>query len=87
MYIAPSLTIKTNIMKRAEDIQKAKDLLQSVGCHVSWWSIVDVTDDYDVSPEEARHCLESVLHGEYITEKVKEEIREFAYENDYKENN
>ena len=77
-------------MTRAEEIKKAKDLLQSVGYHVSWWRIVDVTDDYDVSSEEARHCLESVLHGEYITEKVKEEIHEFAYENDYdeyKENN
>ena len=74
-------------MTRAEEVKKAKILLQSVGYHVSWWSIVDVTADYDVSPQEALHCLESVLHGEYITEKVKEEIHEFAYENDYKENN
>ena len=73
-------------MTRAEDIQKAKDLLQSVGYHVSWWSIADVTDDYDVGSEKAHRCLESVLHGEYITEKVKQGIHYFAYENDYKQN-
>jgi len=74
-------------MKRSEEVQKAKDLLKSVGYHVSWWSVVDVTEDYDVTEEEAQHCLEAVLHGELITNMVKEEIHEFAYENDYKENN
>ena len=47
-------------MKRAEDIQKAKDLLQSVGYHVSWWNVDDVKDNYDVSFQEAQHCLEAV---------------------------
>jgi hypothetical protein len=87
VYIAPSLTNKTNDMTRSEEVQKAKDLLRSVGYHVSWWSVVDVTEDYDVTEEEAQHCLESVLHGELITDMVKEEINEFAYENDYKINN
>ena len=74
-------------MKRAEEIQKAKDLLKSVGYHVSWWNVDDVKDNYDISFQEAQHCLESVLHSELITGIVKEEIHEFAYENDYKENN
>ena len=77
-------------MKRAEEIQKAKDLLKSVGYHVSWWNVDDVKGNYDISFQEAQHCLESVLHGELITDMVKEEIHEFAYENDYdeyKENN
>ena len=74
-------------MKRAEEIQKAKDLLKSVGYHVSCWNVVDVTDNYDVIFQEAQYCLEAVLNGELITDMVKEEIHEFAYENDYKENN
>ena len=73
-------------MTKAEQVQKAKDLLQSVGYHVSWWTVGDVTDNYDVSFQEAQHCLEAVLHGEYITEMVKDGIHEFAYENDYKQN-
>ena len=36
-------------MKRSEEIQKAKDLLKSVGYHVSWWNVGDVTDNYDIS--------------------------------------
>jgi len=28
-----------------------------------------------------------VLHGEMITDMVKEDIHEFAFDNDYKENN
>ena len=80
-------TLKQNIMTKAEEVQKAKDLLQSVGYHVSWWNVVDVTYNYDVSFQEAQYCLEAVLNGELITDMVKEEIHEFAYENDYKENN
>ena len=75
------------MMTRAEEVQKAKDLLRSVGYHISWWTVGDVTDNYDVGFQEAQHCLEAVLHGELITDMVKEEIHEFAYENDYKENN
>jgi len=74
-------------MTKVEEVQKAKDLLKSVGYHVSWWNVDDVKDNYDISFQEAQHCLESVLHGELITDMVKEEIHEFAYENDYKENN
>jgi hypothetical protein len=74
-------------MTKAEEVQKAKDLLQSVGYHVSWWNVGDVTDNYDVSFQEAQYCLEAVLNGELITDMVKEEINEFAYENDYKINN
>jgi len=74
-------------MTRAEEVQKAKDLLRSVGYHVSWWTVDDVRDNYDVSFEEAQHCLEEVLHGEMITDMVKEDIHEFAFDNDYKENN
>jgi hypothetical protein len=42
-------------MKRAEEIQKAKDLLKSVGYHVSWWNVDDVKDNYDISFQEAQH--------------------------------
>ena len=74
-------------MKRAEEILKAKNLLSSVGYHVSWWNVDDVKDNYDVSFQEAQHCLEVVLHSKLITDMVKEEIHEFAYKNNYKENN
>ena len=29
-------------MKKPEEVQKAKDLLKSVGYHVSWWNVDDV---------------------------------------------
>jgi hypothetical protein len=74
-------------MTKSQEIQKAKDLLKSVGYHVSWWNVDDVKDNYDISFQEAQHCLESVLHGKFITDMVKEEINEFAYESDYKINN
>jgi hypothetical protein len=53
------------------DIEQAKEVLRNAGYYVdALWNIRDVTDNFEVSDDDARGILERALNSEWVMEQT-----------------